>query len=150
MGERGTTFHGPLGVGAGGYQSLTGDYTVNARNDNGRTFGLNAAGGFDVVLPPVAQAGAGWRCRFRVETAPTGGDAYTVSEDTAHDTDVLVSQINELEVDTGDDGPRSAAHTVVSFVEEIAVVGDYIDVECNGSKYFITGQTNADGGIALT
>lgn len=145
---RGTKFRGPVGWGEGAYKSLTAAYAVDPQNDNGMVFGLNLAGGFTVTLPPIAKAGPGFRCAFRVETAPT--TAYIITENGTYDTDKVNSQINELETDTGDDGPRNAAHTFVNFVANVAVVGDRIDVECNGTTWFVRGQTNADGGITLT
>jgi len=130
-----------------GYLSLAAAKSVEA-HDCGTTFGLNLAGGFTVTLPTVAQAGAGWWCRFIVKTAPT--TAYIITEDAATDTNKIMGGVYELEVDTTNDGPYSAAFTQVNFVANIAVVGDYIEVECDGDFFLIHGGTNADGGITLT
>ena len=129
------------------YQSLITTASIE-KEDHGKTFGLNLAGGFTVTLPTAAQAGAGWKVTFRVETNPT--TAYIITEDTGTDTNVLTGGIHELEVDTSNDGPRSAAFTQVNFVANLAVLGDYIDVECNGTRFFVRGMTNVDGGITLT
>lgn len=137
----------PQSDGADAYESLITTEALE-RWDSGKTFLLNLAGGFTVTLPTLAQAGAGWNARFIVGTAPT--TAYIITEDTATDTNKLMGGINELEVDTSDDGPYSAAFTLVTFVASVAVVGDYIDVYCDGSFFIVRGQTNADGGITLT
>lgn len=131
------------------YESLTAETESLVAADSGRTFGLNRADGITVTLPSAAAAGAGWKAKFRVETAPTGGN-YVITENTALDTNVLAGGVNELEVDTNDDGPYSSAFTQVNFIQNIAVLGDYIEIECNGANFFVVGQTNADGGITLT
>jgi len=116
--------------------------------DCGTVFMLNLAAGFTVTLPTIAQAGAGWNCRFLVGTSPT--TAYIITEDAAADTNAMIGEVAELEVDTADDGPYSAAFTQVNFVANVAVVGDFIDVFCDGTSFFVRGTTNADGGITLT
>lgn len=143
----GTHFTGPVGFRAGTYESLVAARTLVA-NDNGMTFGLNLVGGFTVTLPSIADAGAGWRCGFRVEIAPT--TAYIITEKAADDTNVLTSHINELKHATQSAGPYNAAHTFVNFVAAVAGVGDYIDISCNGTRFFVRGETDADGGITLT
>lgn len=117
--------------------------------DTGKIFYLNSATEFTVTLPAVADAGLGWNCMFVVKAAPSGA-AYVVTEKTADDTNVLVvNGINELEVDTADDGPYHAGCTTVSFADGVAVAGDFIQVRCDGDKFYVTGQTKADGGITL-
>jgi len=116
--------------------------------DSGKTFLLSLAGGFTVTLPPVADAKNGWTATFIVKTAPT--TAYIVTETVASDTNVLTGGVVEREVDTGDDGPYSAAFTLVTFVANVAEVGDIIRVVSDGVRYYIDGQTNADGAITVT
>ena len=83
-----------------------------------------------------------------LKTAPT--TAYIVTETVASDTNVLTGGVVEREVDTGDDGPYSAAFTLVTFVANVAEVGDIIRVVSDGVRYYIDGQTNADGAITVT
>lgn len=119
------------------------------RGDDGKTFFLDAATEFTTKLPAAAVAGLGWRCKFVVKTAPSGA-AYVITEDTALDTDKIVTNgINELEVDTSDDGPYNAGHTTVSFADGVAVAGDWVEFVCDGEVFYCTGQSNADGGITL-
>ena len=84
-------FSGPLNVGAGSYESLITTKTLDSE-DNGKTFGLNLAGGFTVTLPAVSSLNAGWKVRFRVETNPT--TAYIITENTAYDTIIVFGNIN--------------------------------------------------------
>ena len=55
----------------------------------------------------------------------------------------------ELEVDTSDDGVYSAGCTTITFADGVALQGDFIDIWCDGSKYYVSGQTKADGGISV-
>ena len=118
-------------------------------SDTGKIFYLNSATEFTVTLPAAADAGLGWNCKIVVKAAPASAD-YVVTEKVADDTNVLVvNGINELEVDTESDGPYNAGCTTVTFADGVSVAGDWIDVICDGTYFYITGQTNADGGITL-
>ncbi len=122
--------------------------TVTAANvitaaGSGKTFFLGLAGGFASTLPAPA---AGLKYRFVVSVAPT--TAYTIV--TNGSANIIKGGINELEVDTGDDGPYDNDADTLTFVANVAVVGDWVDFESDGTSWFIRGQTNADGGITLT
>lgn len=113
----------------------------------GKTVFLNAAGGFQVTLPAVSGVSAGCAFRFVVKTAPT--TAYVLLTGNS-DEDVLIGGINELEVDTGDDGPYDASADTITFVANTAVVGDFVYMISDGSFFYVSGQANADGGVTIT
>lgn len=124
---------------SGSAEVLTAAKTLGA-DDNGKTFFLGLAGGFTVTLPaPVL----GYEVEFIVSVAPT--TAYVIA--TSGGADVMVVGINELEVDTADDGPYDDNADVLNFVASTAVVGDRVKFKCDGTKWYGIGQTNADGGI---
>ena len=124
--------------------------TSLAEEDSGCIFLLNSATEFVTTLPSVSDAGKGWYCKVVVDAAPASA-SYTVVEKAADDTDVIiVNGINELEVDDAEDGPSSTGCTTITFVDSVAIKGDWIDIWCDGSNYFVTGQTKADGGITAT
>ncbi len=135
--------HGPIATGAGSYESITAAKTI-IKDDNGKTFGLNAAAGVAITLPSVAIMGAGWKCRFRVETAFASSD-WVVTATAA----IIRGGVNELEVDTSDDGPSTTSGTTITFELGFETVGDYIDLECNGTNIYVIGQTALDGGISF-
>jgi hypothetical protein len=117
--------------------------------DSGKIFMLNSASEFATTLPAIKDAGAGWYCKIVVDAAPSGA-AYTVVEKAADDTDVIiVNGINELEVDTNEDGPSSTGCTTITFADGVAIQGDFIDIWCDGENYYVSGQTKADGGITV-
>lgn len=124
---------------SGAAEVLTAAKTLD-QDDNGKTFFLGLAGGFTVTLPsPVL----GYEVEFIVSVAPT--TAYVIA--TASGADVMVVGINELEVDTADDGVYDDNADTLNFVASTAVVGDRVKFKCDGTKWYGVGQTNADGGI---
>ena len=120
--------------------SLTAATATLTKDHAGCEVFLNRAAGITVTLPAPD---AGLRYRFIVGTAPT--TAYTINTDAG--ANIIVLGVNELEVDTSDDGPYDNDADIVTFVANVAVVGDFLDLYCDGTKWYGRGQTNADGGI---
>lgn len=108
--------------------------------ESGKTFFLDAAGGFQSTLPAPA---LGLEFTFIVKTAPT--TAYTIV--TNGSANIIVLGVNELEVDTGDDGPSDDDADIISFAANVALPGDYVKMISDGTKWYARGQTRADGGI---
>ena len=130
-------------------RELTSTTALNASEDCGRVFFLNSTTEFTTTLPAIADAGPGWWCKFIVKSAPSGA-AYVITENAASDTDKIITNgINELEVDTSDDGPSNTGHTTVSFADGVAITGDFVEFLCDGTNWYCTGQTKADGGVTL-
>ena len=117
--------------------------------ESGKVYYLANASGLTVTLPVIATAGIGARYKFIVKTAPTAA-GYVITEATASDTNkICTNGINELEVDTNDDGPYDANHTTITFAANIAVAGDWVELETDGTYWYATGQTKSDGGVTL-
>lgn len=125
---------------AGGEVVITTNVITAA--ESGKTFFLTLAGGFTSTLPLPFIGG---KFRFIVAIDPT--TSYIIV--TAASANIMIGGINELEVDTSDDGPYIDDGDSLSFVNALAVVGDYVDFESDGTSWFFNGQTNVDGGIAL-
>ncbi len=122
---------------------LTATNTLTAA-DSGKTLFLNSATEFATTLPSPA---AGLRFKFICKAAPSGA-SYTIV--TASSANIIIGGINELEVDTANDGPYSAAADTITFVASLAVVGDWCELISDGTSWYLTGQANADGGITVT
>jgi hypothetical protein len=120
--------------------SVTSATFALSKAHSGTEIFLNRAGGIAFTLPVPD---AGLRYRFIIGTAPTS-DCTIASNGGA---DIIVLGVNELEVDTGDDGPYDDNADLVSFKANVAVVGDFLDLYCDGTKWYGRGQTNADGGV---
>lgn len=129
-------------------QSTAGAVTLDkartlTASDSGTTFYLALAGGFTVTLPAPAE---GLKFKFVVAVAPT--TAYVIT--TNGGADIMIGGVNELEVDTGDDGPYDDNADTLNFVANIAVKGDFVEMESDGTSWYYRGQTNADGGITTS
>ena len=122
--------------------SATAATLVLTKYDYGSMVVFNRAAGTAVTLPVPAD---GATFQFVIGTAPT--TANTIA--TSGSANIIKGGVNELEVDTSDDGPYSAVGDLISFVANIAVVGDYADLRSDGTSWFLRGQTNADGGITI-
>lgn len=123
-------------------QDLAAAKTVTAA-ECGTTFFLNLAGGFTVTLPAPL---AGLHYKFVVKIAPT--TAYVIT--TNGGADIMIGGINELEVDTSNDGPYDNNADTLNFVASVAVVGDFVEMVSDGTSWYFTGQTNADGGVTTS
>ena len=123
--------------------SLTGAYTV-LPSDSGKVFTLNAAAGAAITLPSVADAQEGWNCRFIVGTAFDTTD-WIITATAA----IMVGGINELEVDTADDGPSTVAGTTINIELGAETIGDYVDFVVADGKMYINGQSKLDGAFTL-
>ena len=118
--------------------------------DSGKVFFLNSATEFTTTLPSVADAGAGFKVKFIVKAAPDGAN-YVISEKAASDTDVIiVNGISELETDDGEDGVSNTGCTFINFIDGTAIAGDWVELICDGTNWYATGQTKADGGVTAT
>lgn len=122
--------------------SVTTAAVTLTKYDFGSDVVLNRAAGSAITLP-LPSAGAEFH--FVVGIAPT--TAYTIA--TNGSANIIAGGINELEVDTSDDGPYSAVGDLITFVANIAAIGDYFDLRSDGTKWFLRGQTNLDGGITI-
>ena len=119
-------------------------------SDSGKVFFLNSAAEFTTTLPSVADAGAGFNVKFIIKAAPSGAN-YVISEKASSDTNkIIVNGISELETDDGEDGVYNAGCTFINFIASAAVAGDWVELLCDGTSWYATGQTNADGGITAT
>lgn len=113
----------------------------------GTTYFLNSATEFQTTLPAISTVDAGCAFKFIVKAAPSGA-SYTIITGNSLE-NVLIGGINELEVDTADDGPYHAAGDTITLVDSLAAVGDYVELISDGTSFYLTGQTNLDGGATV-
>ena len=143
-----THFSGPLAVGAGSYESLITTKALDA-DDNGKTFGLNLAGGFTVTLPALSKVTAGYTVKFRVEIQPT--TAYIITEDGTADTNTVIGHVLPVTGQTSaGDFASDTPVTFINFVATAAEAGDIAIVTTNGTNWFVTAACTIPTGITLT
>ncbi|MCK5132403.1 MAG: hypothetical protein KAR40_09675 [Candidatus Sabulitectum sp.] len=109
----------------------------------GSTIFLNSATEYLTTLPTPS---AGCYFKIVVKAAPASA-SYTIATNAS--ANILIGGVNELEVDTSDDGPYSAVGDLITFVDGVAVVGDYVEMISDGTSWYLNGQTNADGGVTI-
>jgi hypothetical protein len=100
--------------------------------DSGKTFICSQAGAYDITLPAVGDA-KGWTGTFFLGTA--GSNDFDIVGGTE---DVMRG------VECGDTNVVIDAADKVTFVASNAVVGERIDIVCDGSHYYVTMYAVAD------
>lgn len=118
--------------------------TVTAANvitasETGKTFFLALAGGFASTLPAPA---AGLKFRFIVSVSPT--TAYTIV--TNGSANIIKGGTIEI---AGTASPYINNGDLITFVANTAVVGDWVELVSDGTSWFLSGMSSADGGITL-
>ena len=126
--------------------SITADYQALA-GDSGKHFYMNAAAGATLTLPAVADAQEGWNCTVTVATVTTSNN-YIITEKTSDDTNIIISLMSILEIDSGDDGLTNTGHTTITF-EGTPALGDHVRITCDGSKWYAVGLGVSDDFVAL-
>jgi len=142
-----THFSGPLSLGSDSYESLITTKQLDAE-DNGKTFGLNLAGGFTITLPAISTVKAGWVARFRVEINPT--TAYIITEKAADDTNIILGSLNTSTGETSAADFEVTGATLITFVATVALVGDWVAIETNGTNWFVYGQSTVPAALTIT
>ena len=106
--------------------------------DSGKIFICSQAGAYDITLPAVGDA-KGWTGTFVLGTA--GSNDFDIIGGT---TDVMRG------VECGDTNAVIEAADKVTFVSGNAVVGERIDIVCDGSHYYVTMYVVADNATSAS
>lgn len=119
-------------------ESLTGATTLTAE-DSGKSFTLKAATGAQITLPAVATS-AGFRFRFTVgqlfaTTAWTIKAASNVIQG-----GVIVNSVNV----------PGADENTITFAHAADTIGDFVELNCDGTNWYVFGLGTASGAITLT
>jgi len=116
--------------------------TTLTADQSGSTITLGAAGGYAVTLPAPA---VGLKFKFIVLVAPT--TAYTVV--TTASANIIHGQISSAE-DAAGSVSTAASSDTISFVANKAIIGDYCEVESDGTNWYVSGMCNVQDGITTT
>ena len=113
-------------------------------NQCGSTVFLDNTTGFATTLPLPLDG-----CFFRfVDATLLGSGDHTIV--TSASGNIIAGGCNELDVDSGDDGPIDANGDTITFVGASDTLGDMVEIISNGTLWFITFcQSNADGGFTI-
>jgi len=116
---------------------VTGTNVLTAA-ESGKVCFLNASAEFDSTLPAVAQ---GLHFKFVVSAAPSGVDyqVLTNSGDNVIEGSVTVAGAVVL----------AANEDEINFVQAAAIVGDWVELVCDGTSWFVSGQASASGAVTF-
>ena len=115
----------------GAVKTLAADTTLSPA-DSGKLFICSQAGAYNITLPEVGDA-KGWVGTFLLGTA--GSNDFDIIGGT---TDVMIG------VECGDTYVVIDAADKVTFVASNAVVGERVDIICDGTNYYVTMFAVAD------
>lgn len=139
---------GGLSVEAGG--GITGPAEVVAATnaiaaaESGSTFFLNSATEFVSTLPPPA---LGLRFTFVVAAAPSGA-SYTIVTDSS--ANIILGHVLTSQDAGGTADSETSGGDTISFVDGKAVVGDRVDLECDGTNWFARCSSKVFDAITIT
>jgi len=109
-------------------------------SESGKTFYLNAAGGFTSTLPAPA---LGLKFRFIVKTAPT--TAYIIV--TTSGANLMYGKMLER---AGAAGVAGAARDTFNFVASQAIISDWVEFESDGTNWYYFGMVDVAAGNTVS
>jgi len=119
-------------------ETLTGATTLTAE-DSDKSFYLNAAAGAQITLPAVATS-AGFRYRFTV-AALFATTAWTIKAATNKiQGGVIVNSVNV----------PGADENTITFAHAADTIGDFVELNCDGTNWYVFGLGTTAGAITLT
>ena len=113
-------------------------------SDSGKVFTIDQDSAFSITLPTAAQAGPGWTARFIM--TDIGSNDVKIIPNSSEDT--LIGMI------TAADG--GAAESAESGVDELVFAsgnsgaGDWAELICDGSNFYVSGQEHDNDGMTIS
>lgn len=112
--------------------------------ESGSTFFLSSATEFVSTLPAPA---VGLRFTFVVAAAPSGA-SYTIV--TNGSSNVILGHVLSSQDAGGSADSETSGGDTISFVDGKAVVGDRVDLECDGTSWFARCSSKVFDAITIT
>ena len=119
-------------------EAVTGAVTLTAE-DSGKVFILKAAAGAQITLPAVATS-SGLRFKFVV------GLAFATTNWTV----LAASNVIEGSVIVNGSHVAGVNENTISFVASAESVGDFAELVCDGTHWYVNGSGVTTGAITLT
>jgi len=112
-------------------------------SDSGKVFTLDQDASFDITLPTASQAGAGWNAKFILTDAGSG----TVKVIPNSSEDTLIGMIESIDTSAGASAESGVDELI--WVASTAVVGDWAELFCDGSNFYVSGQMHDNDHMTL-
>ena len=119
-------------------EAVTGALTLTAE-DSGKVFILKAAAGAQITLPAVATS-SGFRFKFVVGLAFATTNWTVLAASNVIEGSVLVNGAHVAGVN----------ENTISFVASAESVGDFAELVCDGTHWYVNGSGVTTGAITLT
>ena len=123
-------------------ENVVADRTLTA-NDSGKVFTLDQDASFNITLPTAAAAGAGWHAKFIL--TDDGSGTVKVIPNSAEDT--LIGMV--LSAAGGAAASQEAGVDELIWVASTAKPGDWAELVCDGSNFYVFGQMHDDDHMTL-
>tara|TARA_R100000808_G_C2145471_1_gene153304 strand:+ start:386 stop:820 length:435 start_codon:yes stop_codon:yes gene_type:complete len=125
-------------------EALAANKTVDV-SDCGTMFMYSETASFtSIQLPTVAEAGAGWWCRVVVTSMNGGADVDCSIKQSTSDSNNIV-KVRFLDGSGG--SVTQTAGDGVTIIGNTAVVGDYVELWCDGTTWHGVAVCSAAGGL---
>ena len=111
--------------------------------DSGKVFTLDQDSSFDITLPTAANAGVGWNAKFILTDAGSG----TVKVIPNSSEDTLIGMIESIDTSAGASAESGVDELI--WVASTAAVGDWAELFCDGSNFYVSGQMHDNNHITL-
>ena len=135
LGSR-ASFHGTV------VENITAAKTLDP-SDSGKVFTLDQDSSFDITLPTAANAGVGWNAKFILTDAGSG----TVKVIPNSSEDTLIGMIESIDTSAGASAESGVDELI--WVASTAVVGDWAELFCDGSNFYVSGQMHDNDHMTL-
>ena len=112
-------------------------------SDSGKVFTLDQDSSFDITLPTAANAGVGWNAKFILTDAGSG----TVKVIPNSSEDTLIGMIESIDTSAGASAESGVDELI--WVASTAAVGDWAQLFCDGSNFYVSGQMHDNNHITL-
>jgi len=113
-------------------------------SDSGKVFTIDQDAAFSITLPTASQAGAGWNARFIV--TDIGSNDVKIIPDSSEDT--LIGMIGSAD-SSGGESAESGVDELV-FKSGNSGPGDWAELICDGSNFYVSGQEHDADGMTIS
>jgi len=134
---------GQAGYGKGHFVENISAAKTLTTGDSGKVFTITQSSAFAISLPKAADAGVGWNAKFLITTA--GSFAITIEPDSTEDT--LIGMVVMADDGTAGASSESGVDTL-TFISG-AAAGDWVDLLCDGSNFYVSGMMHDNNHITI-
>ena len=135
---------GQAGYGKGHFVENISAAKTLTTGDSGKVFTITQSSAFAISLPKAADAGVGWNAKFLITTA--GSFAITIEPDSTEDT--LIGMVVMADDGTAGASSESGVDTL-TFISG-AAAGDWVDLLCDGSNFYVSGMMHDNNHITIS